>query len=291
MRCSLCFVLLLSAGCSAPMSTFHTGRTTPRNRVEAVTGVGLNVASSFIGAVLDSGKVAADKASAAITTGSTPSLSDDEKRDLMRAAFSYALMSPLPLYEVGLRYGILDRWDAGVAYTTSGFRFETKVQLLRRSEKAIAQGRSTMPFDLAIGAQALHQVFKIPLPDFLKDVFEIDDFSRTDLTFPLIASRHFGHYGFLYGGLRFSYSILQADVLEKISDVAGKRIESGRGMWSLGGIVGGGIGYKYVFLVLELNVLYYDYGATLLDTKVNLSGVDVYPLLGLKINFYGPRKY
>jgi len=272
-------LLLISAalvGCASPMSTFTTGRTLPRNRLALTTGVGLNVASSFVGAVVDNAKTVARKVEDAAAQNLDPSLTAGEKRDLMRGAFSYALYGPLPLWEVGLRYGILERWDAGVAYTTSGFRFETKVQLIKDDR-----------IDLAIGLQALHQVLDIPLPDFLKDVFEIEDLSRTDLTLPLIASRHFGKWGFVYGGPKFVYSFLQADILERVSALAGKETETSKGMWALGGVVGGGVGYKYVFVLLELNVLYYSYKPTLLDTEVDLSGVDVYPALGLRINFFG----
>lgn len=269
----LCIAVVLGA-CASPMSTFQTGRTTPKGRVEALAGIGTNLASSFIGSVIDSGELAADKVKASIDQGTTPTLSEDETRDLMRTAFSYALLNPLPLTEIGLRYGILDRWDAGLAYTTSGFRFETKVQLLRD------------PVDLAVGLQGMRQVFEIPVPSFLKDIFQIEDLSRTDLSVPVVVSHHFGQLGFLYGGPKFFYSFLQAEVLERVSSVAGRTMESGRGMWGVGGLLGGGIGYKYVYFVLEVNVLYYAYSATLLDTEVDLSGVDVYPAMGLKINFH-----
>ncbi len=265
-----------AAGCASPLSTFHTGRTLPRNRVALTTGLGLNVASTFVSAAVDNAELAADKVRQAATQGQVAPLSEAETRDLVRGAYSYALFSPLPLWELGLRYGILDRWEAGAAYTTSGFRFETKVQLVKREV-----------LDLALGLQVLHQVLEIPLPSFLKDVLEIEDLSRTDLTVPLLASRHFGPYGFVYGGAKFVYSFLQADVLERVTDLTGRKTDAGGGMWLLGGLVGGGAGYKYVFVMLELNVLYYDYRPQLLGTKVNLSGVDVYPALGLRINFFG----
>ncbi len=275
MRFGMALSLVGLIGCVSPMSTFHTGRTTPRNRVALTTGVGLNVASSFVGAVVDNAEMVARKVEQAATQNQVAALTDDEKRDLMRGACSYALFGPLPLWEIGLRYGILDRWDAGVAYTTSGFRFETKVQLLRRET-----------LDLAVGLQAMRQVLEIPLPGFLKDVFQIEDLSRTDLVLPVVASRSFGKYGFVYGGPKFVYSFLQADVIERVSDLAGKETKTSKGMWQLGGFVGGGVGYKYVFVMLELNVLYYSYRPTLLDTEVDMSGVDFYPALGLKVNFF-----
>ncbi len=273
------------------MSTLQTARTAPQLRVEAITGMGLNVASSFVGAVLDNAENVSDRVKASAAEGETVPLSDDDKRDLLRAAFTFALMSPVPLSELGLRMGIIDRWDVGVTYTASAFRFDTKVQFLRRSEKDVEEGRDTMPFDMAIGAQVLRQVYEIPLPGFLKDVFEIEDLSRTDLTIPVIASRELGDYGFVYGGPKFVWSFLQADVLEKVSAVAGRKIDIGRDMWLLGGFVGGAVGYKYVFVMLEANVLYYDYRATILDADVNLSGVDFYPAIALKFHFYSPREY
>jgi len=288
MRTLTTICCLLLTACAAPMSSFHTGRTTPRNRVELMTGIGLNVASSFVSSVIDAGKTAADKAKEAITQGQTPTLSEDETRDLMQTAFAYGLLNPTPLWELGLRYGILDRWDAGVAYTTSGFRFESRVQLLRENLSKAKPGQTRIPLDLSIGVQVMKLVFSIPIPDFLKDVFSIEDLSRLDLAVPVVLGRHFGQYGFVYGGPKFVYSFLQADVLEKLSDLTGRTVTTDKGMWAVGGVVGGGIGYKYVFAVLELNVLYYDYRPTILDTEVNLSGVNVYPALGLKVNFFSP---
>ncbi len=287
---SLLLLLLLHsmfAGCATPMSTFQTGRTTPPLKFQAVTGVGVNVSSSFIGAVIDNAETAADKARQAIDTGKTPELSEGEQRDLMRGAFAYSLMGPTPLYEIGLRFGILDRWDVGVAFTTAGFRFETKVQLLRENTSR-QKDPGRVPVDLAIGLQVIHQSFDIPIPDTFKDIFQIDDFSRTDLTLPVVVSRNFGKFGFVYGGPKFVYSFLSADVLEKLSTVAGRTVAATRDMWSVGGVVGGGVGYKYVFLMAELNVLYYSYKPTLLDTDVDLSGVNIYPAVGLKINFHSP---
>lgn len=279
-------LLFMSVGCAMPMSTFQTGRTTPPLKFQAVTGMGINVSSSFIGAVIDNAETAADKARQAIESGTTPTLSEGELRDLMRGAFAYSLMGPTPLWEIGLRFGILDRWDVGVAYTTSGFRFETKVQLLKENTSRKDPGR--VPVDMAIGLQVMHQTFDIPIPDTFKDIFQIEDFSRTDLTIPLIVSRNFGKFGFVYGGPKFVYSFLSADVLEKISTLTGRTVAATRDMWSVGGVIGGGVGYKYVFVMAELNVLYYSYEPTLLDTEVDLSGVNIYPAIGLKFNFHSP---
>jgi hypothetical protein len=273
---SLNLVLILSAfalSCATPASTLQTGKTPPRGKLEMNSGIGLNLASGFFSGAYDAGLVSAEK----IDSG-TADLSDEETRDLVSAAFSGVIFAPAPIWQVGLRYGILDRWDVGLAYATSGILVDSRFQILDEERGG--------PFDMAIGVQYLRKTVNVPVPGILKDVLDIEDIKRNDVDVSLISSRQINKYFLFYGGPKFIYTFMQADILEKISAATDSTITTSENMWSAGGVLGMGLGYEYAYVMLEANVLYYKYEPKILDVDTNLSGVNVYPAVGLHVRFY-----
>lgn len=280
------FLVPLLGACIAPMSTFHTGSTVPDNRFELNGGIGLNVDSSFIGGTVDAGRIVADKASEAIEEGEVPSttLTDQEQADLARAALAYALTSPMPVEEIGLRYGLSRRTEIGGTWTSSGFSLHGKYQILGPRLHA------DDPMDLSVALQYQHQAWSLPIPGWLSAVLDIEDMSRNDLVVPVIAGHTWGDVGFLYGGPKAFLSFIRADLLEKVTDLAGTSSDASGLLWGGGGVIGGGVGYRYVFLLLEVNVVGYSFRPELLGEEISFTGVDVYPAIGLRGKLYDPRK-
>jgi hypothetical protein len=274
------FALLFVAasGCASPLSTFQTARTTPKGEFDAHAGVGANVSTGFVGSLTDLGEDAADKARTSIENGETPTLSQEDKENLIGTALSYALFGPTPVFEAGVRYGILDFWDAGVTYTSAGFRFETKFMLMSQQK---GQG-----LDLSVGLTAMNQSYEPPVPGFLQDIFQLEKMTRTDIAVPVLLGKHFGENSFVYGGPKFIYSDLELGFVEQISDATEQAFTADDDLMMFGGVIGTGLGWRYVFVMLELNALYYSYNATILGAEVDVNGMDFYPGLGLRFQFY-----
>ena len=279
------FFLLLAA-CIAPMSSFHTGRAAPYHQLEMNAGVGVNLDSSFVGSTVQTGRVVAEEAVDAIDNGELPALDAHQEAILCEAALAYALASPFPVAQVGVQYGLARQTEVGLMWTSSGFGGHVKYQFLGRDVRA------DDPFDLAFALQVQRQSWSLPIPgaDLVTKVLDIEDFSRTDVIVPVIASVELGEYGALYGGPRFFWSAIEAELVEKLSDLAGQTTVVSGGMYGGGGVLGGSLGYRYVYVMAELNVVGYRYEPVFLGNQVRYRGVDVYPALGMKVNLYDPRK-
>ncbi len=277
MKRILFFLVFSMAGCASPMSTLQTARTTPKGDVDAYVGIGANVSTSLIGSISDLGEDAADKAKAQIDQGQTPNLTQQDRENIIGAAISYGLFGPVPVAEFGVRYGLMERWDVGAAYTSAGFKLETKVMFL---------SQRTDGFDLSLGVVGQRQSYEPPVPSFLKDVFQLEDIKRTNIAFNLLAGKHFGRNAFVYGGPKLVYTNLELGFIEQISDSTANSVVVDDSFVMAGAVVGGGLGWKYVFFMLELNALYYNYEATILDTPLAVSGIDFYPALAFRVQFY-----
>ncbi|MEZ4459084.1 MAG: hypothetical protein R3E66_05025 [bacterium] len=273
---ALAFVFF-SFGCATPMSTLQKARTTPQGRVDVYAGVGANVSSGFIGDLSDLGESAANKADDQIKNGEQPQLTNEDLENLIGTAVSYTLFGPTPVTEFGGRIGILDNWDAGIAYTSAGFKFETKFMFMSQTDGSAV--------DLSLGLAGLRQTYEPPVPGFLKDIFQLEEMTRTDIALTLLAGGE-NRLAFWYGGPKFVYSNLTLGFVEQISDATQNTVTVDDNMLMFGGVIGGGIGWRYVHFLLELNALYYVYSANILDVPVDLTGVDFYPAFGLRIQFY-----
>lgn len=269
---------LIASGCASPASTLQSARATPQGKFEVHGGIGGHIAPSVFSALFDQAEAASGKAKDYIADDQTPILTDEEKNDIIASAFSMAIVGPTPITEAGVRVGVLPGLDLGVSYTSAGFRGETKFQFLDTLKGA--------PVDMSIGFQYLRQTTKPPVPDFMKDIFQLEDIVRNDFWFPLLISKHFGDWSYTYGGLKFGYSTLDVQILERLSDATGQEISSGDDLVQFGGVMGGAIGYRYVHLLLEVNALYYQYEARVLGTVVDVSGMTYYPAMGLRVQFY-----
>jgi len=273
----LCLLVFLMAGCASPMSTLQTARTTPKGEVDAYVGMGANVSTSLIGSLAELGQDSADKARSQIEQGQPANLTQEDRENIIGAAISYGLFGPAPVAELGVRYGILDNWDVGAAYTSAGFKLETKVMFLSQRKHGL---------DLSLGVAGQRQTYEPPVPSFLKDIFQLEDIKRTNIALHLLAGQHFGRGAFVSGGPKLVYTNLELGFIQQIYDATSGSVVVDDSVVMAGGVVGGGLGWKYVFFMLELNALYYNYESNILDTPVAVSGIDFYPAVGLRVQFY-----
>ncbi len=271
------FLIALLTGCASSMSTLQTARTTPKGELDAQLGMGANISSSLIGSIATLGESSADRARRQIEENDTENISDEDTKNLIGAAVSFGLFGPSPVTEIGFRYGILDNWDVGAKYTSAGPRLETKIQLMSQTKNG---------FDLSVGISGQRQKYEPPVPSFLEDVLQLEDIVRIDVGLQVLAGKHFGDYAFVYGGPKFVYTNLELNLVQQINEASPDSVTVDDGFLMGGAVVGGGLGWKYVFFMLELNALYYSYDAEILGTSVTISGIDFYPTLGMHVQFY-----
>lgn len=277
-------MLLVLLGCVAPMSGFHTGATVPYRRFEVVGGAGIHVDTNFIGSTVHAGELVAAEVGEARDDGDLPTLDAEEKVTLAETVLAYSLAMPTPVEEVGLRYGLTRRAEVGAKWTSSGLAAHGKYQLRGpRLDPADA-------FDLAVGLQVQRQVWDLPIPGAFAQALDVDEFSRTDIIVPLAMSRQWGDVGWVHGGPKVYHSRIEASLVERLTDLAGQRTDVSGGLWGGGLTWGGGVGYRYVFLVAEMNVQAYTFRPTFLGQEVRFRGVDFYPAIGLRGVLYDPRK-
>jgi hypothetical protein len=268
---------LLAGSCASPASTLQTAKSLEPGDFEINANVGVHVAPSAISAIYDQGKVAANRAKDDLAEGMEPSLTNEDVDAIIGAAFSALIVGPTPIPEFGVRVGVFKGLEVGGAYTTAGYRLETKYQFLRHDTGQFA--------DMSLGFQFFRQTTEPPVPSFLVDIFELEDIVRNDFWVPLLISKDMSEFFTAYGGLKFGYSTIDASILQRISDASGEEISTNDSIIQMGGVVGGSAGYKWVRLLFELNVLYYDFGVSALGRDIDVSGLTLYPALGLRLEF------
>jgi len=143
---------------------------------------------------------------------------------------------------------------------------------------------------MAVVLQVQRQAWNLPIPGIVAKVLDIDDFSRTDFVVPLAMSYSWGEIGWIHGGPKVFASRIDASLVERVSDLAGQETNVSGMLWGGGLTWGGGVGFRYVFLVAEMNVQAYGFKPVILGEDVNVWGIDVYPAIGLRGKLYDPRK-
>jgi len=271
------FCLFIGA-CAAPATTLQTARSTPPGEIQAHVGAGMHLAPKVFSVLFQNAESAGKKARSYIEEGETPELTESEQNDLIESALAAAVVGPVPVTEVGLRVGLIEGLDVGASYTSAGFRVESKFQFLDTRHGHFA--------DMSVGFQFFRQTTKPPVHEYVAKVFELEDIVRNDFWLPILLSREFDDIYLAYGGLKLGYSTLDVQILERLTDVSGKQISSGESMVQVGGVMGGGIGYKYIHVLAEVNILYYAYEVTLLERSIDISGLTFYPAMGIRAQFY-----
>lgn len=278
-------LLPLLAGCAVPLSTLHTGQTTPKGRFEFDVAEGIHIDSNFISGAVQTGQIAAMEAVEDDRLDGTLYVTDEQFRSVGRAVIASALAPPLPVTEARVRVGIARHVELGGQWSSGGWGGHAKVQLLDAREGA--------PVDLAVALQGHHGSWGLGLPDVLAQLINVEDLSRTDITMPVIVSHDLGpqgQLGFVYGGARVGITKIQADLVETITDISGADATLTGPMWT-GGLVGGGaVGWRYVYFIAELNVVGYNYHPAVLNKTIPFYGVDVYPVIGMRVRMWDPRE-
>ncbi len=261
-----------AAGCAPTLSTFVPAKTTPKGAVRASAGLGGSIPLGQIGNALDA-------ADTAVSNAEEGQLTDEEKDQLTTDAAAVTLSPPSVAYEVQARYGLSDRFDAGVRFATGALRADGRFMFIAPERPG--------QFGASIGVGASVYTFKIPVPKPFDRVVEADDYRRYELDVPLLFgwSWPFAHVWFgpkaLFATYSAGLSIAFVDEA-RVVDVSGTSVY-------VGGQAGAAIGYKHAWLGFELTVMHLIGNATIETPagtlEADFSGPVVQPTLGLLLQF------
>lgn len=282
MRLALLALLSVLVGCAIPMSTLHTGMSTPKGAVEADLAVGVSVDSAFVSGTAKAGGLIAEKVDTAWQNAEPVRVNDQDLALLSRAAMAWVLVPPVPVTEARARVGLGRGLELGLMGSTGGWGGHAKLQLLGL--------RPDQPFDLAVALQVQRLSYDLPIPAPVGLVLDLGELSRTDLVVPVIASAELGELGFLYGGASARLALLDASLIEFVTDEVGLPVHVSGPLWGVGGVIGGGVGFRYVYLVGELNIAGWRTDPALFGKPTPLAGLSVTPVLSLRLRSWDPRK-
>jgi len=281
---------LVAPGCATTLSSFQTAKPVPPGHVEVNGGTGLYIplgtAIHVIGIGVDQAKKAIDAAS----NQRQYNLTEADQQDLLTAGIALAVMPPANTYEMSIRTGIVDNLDMGLRYSVNAVRLDAKFRFLHQNfDGPEVPEDSARTFDMALGVGGAKYLFDSPVLDALEFV-QMGDFSRWDVEVPLYLSWQWGEYFRLYGGPKYVYSRTSFDerlvnTSEQASNITGLDLSlpSTVTMQFVGATAGLMVGYKYVFLMLELTGGYTFCAPVVLGQRRDLGGVTLFPAAGIAI--------
>jgi hypothetical protein len=268
----------LSAGCAASLSATRRAHVVPKGKFEITAGYGINVPVGAIVTLVTEGKEAAKGIQ---YNDGKPTIDEKSAVSLATAAAAILVEPPAPVAEFNLRYGLIDRMDVGLRYAGSTLRAEAFGQIIDK------------PWGLSGGIGLARHTFDSSLLSLLGDL-HIAEYKRTDLDAALLYGREW-MLGAFYFGPKFMYSHYSGDgLLVKDNQIIVKRPD-GTGeqvvaldlshSFTYGGLVGGRLGYKYVFFTAELGIYGSTFKPVVLGQRKDLGGLIVYPSFGVVVNF------
>lgn len=265
-RCAGVLAALLAAGCATTISTMQPADTLPPGGWHVGGGLNVNVPATGVVRALDAAISLEEK----LRDDPSYEPTEAEERRYLDAALGLALNPPGVTQEVMVRYGLLDRVDAGLRWSTTGIHVDGKLQFLRGGG-----------WDGSIAVGYVHHLFDGIVFDAL-ELLRIDDFSRKDVEVPVIFGRRLGSWGTLWGGPKLVLGWYHLDAALAEAEVAGSTDGTLR---YLGGFAGFGAGYRAFRGFVELTVMHLSARPVVLGQKVDLGGVVVMPSVGVMVRW------
>lgn len=280
-RIATLLLVVSAAGCAAPSFVGHTGRTTPKRSFRVTAGSGYQVNTSAADVVRDGRDLAEGLRAKEVDC---PNLADgkcwnlDDVRPVADAGFRFALVAPLSVNtQIAGRYGFANGFDAGVRWGPGTKGLDVGWQAFGPRDAtsdgwagSLLAGWGTR--DLGTLGDAIEGV--------LKGKAGLTDYSLT-----FVAGRQWSQIAHFYGGGRYILTRWEVQVVPDLPIVfdgaeAQKEFlgtDASGTVHHVGGVVGGALGYKRVFLGAELNFLQTFGHAEVLFEDKSFSGFGVMP--------------
>lgn len=272
--------LLLAGGCAASLSEGRPAKVLEPGQWEVGFGVGVLAPVGVIQRAIDNSIDEAKEIAKKQASGEE--IEVDLRPAVTAAVGAVAIMTtpPAPMHQLDVRYGLVKRLDVGFRYSGATLRAEAHGQIFDGGTWKVLGG-------LGLG----RQTFESLVLDIL-DMLELANFKRTDVDASVLVGREW-EYGAVWFGAKAMYSkysaegLLAHDNRVVVTDASGKHVfslELGHSLLA-GGIAGGRVGWKYVWLVGELGVHGSRYRPEIMGEEHDLGGLVVFPMVGAAVTW------
>jgi len=269
-------VLLLASGCAATLSGFQPAHVPDQGHVSAEFGWDVSAPTGTISRTLDAGRTLARAAD-------SRSLSDGERRQLIEAGANLAIDPPAAVMHVGVAFVPIASWELSLRWSSGAWRAGFRHQFLTQERNGL---------DLSAGLGVSRFSYEFPIHEIIS-VIRLDDFTRWSLDFPLLVGKHGSWYRWWTGPrlLLSRYDSAMTLSLPATANTSAEVVAAsvGGNATFLGGQVGAALGYRYIFLGLELTIVrlishaHLDLAGQRQDA--DLGGLIIYPGIALMGEF------
>lgn len=275
---------LLPLACSTPLGALRTARVIQPGHVEISAGASQNYPVGAYSRLYGPATARAKTIYKDVVKNHQISISPEQ--DVYVAVGEALSLQGLPqlITEVDVRAGIFPRFDLAARFTGSTWRGELFGQVY-------TQG----PWSISAGVGGAYRGFSDSFAGVL-DSFGLLSFSEWDVDATVLAGGDWP-LGSFYFGPKAVFS--KYDTHGRLTgsndihiDVLGNKIDSSVPLhldlsqsWLVGAVIGGRVGYGFVFLTAELGIYESLYTPTVLGQQAKMSGLILYPLLGVNLRF------
>jgi hypothetical protein len=275
MRIALVGLALASAACGTTVSTLQPAEPMRPGHVQAQGAFNVNVPASRIIDAVDTVATLSDR----YASDSSYKPSDREQKDALAAGVGLGLSSPGVNPDLMLRVGIFKNFDAGIRWSALNAHLDGKYRFLQTKETPENDPEADPGFQGSVSlgvSKTLYSGFVFDTLEFL----HIDDYSRWNLELPVIFGSRLGNFGHAWFGPKYIYSHYSVDASLKNVGVVSETSGSIHHLGAFGGI---GLGYKYVFVFLELTIANMFAKPEIFGQKTDLGGIVIVPAFGLML--------
>lgn len=230
----------LALGCGPILSTMTPAQVTPHHSVRAAGGFGASVPAGQIVDAIDTVVTLAGRVSR------NEALTPAEQNTLASQAVGLVFSPPTLSYEFQARYGFLPRWDAGLRLVGSNVRADARFQVLSTERGA--------PLDLSVGAGLGLGLTGLSLGSVVESVISVDDYRVFTVDVPVLAGWS-GRFGHLWFGPKVVAGFHGTGMSVRVSSAETRVLDVSGTTFHYGALVGGAVGYRWVWVAFELSVL------------------------------------
>lgn len=266
---------LAQTACGTTLSTLQPAEPMRPGHVQVQGAFDVNIPASRIIDAVDTVDTIANR------YGSDPSYkpTSAEQAQYVGAAVGLGLSSPGVNPDLMLRVGIFKNFDAGIRWSALNAHVDGKYRFLQTKDADPNDPDADPGFQGAVSLGISKSLYSGLVFDAL-EYLHIDDYSRWNVELPVIFGSRLGNFGHVWFGPKYIYSHYSVDAsLENVGVVP----ETSGSIHHIGAFGGAGLGYKYVFVFLELTVANMFAKPEIFGQKTDLGGIVVVPAFGLML--------
>jgi hypothetical protein len=269
----LMILALWCSACAPSLATLQPAHVAPAGHFQAAVGVEVGVPTGTLAKAVDLGQVLAGQAR-------TRGLTDAEIARLFDVGATVAASPPSVGQHLAIAYTVRERTEVGLRYAGGGWRLGGRYQFLQHDDG---------PFDLVAGLGIARATTSVPLGSVVP-FLQARDFERWTFDLPVLIGTSRNWFR-VWTGPKFLYSRFDTS-LEINLPMNAAQVGTLQGHATyVGGQGGAAIGYRNLFLAVELTLGELSGSATITSTlsvptpPSDLSGLVIYPAFAVMGEF------